>query len=234
MIISHKNKYVFVQTPRTASTAIGKELRLNYEGEDILWKHARYSDFLKIATSDEKNYFAFTGIRNPSDSLVSLYFKLKTNHEGSYEGENGPEKWVSKQKIEQYNFIKKINADFPAFFNKFYADKIYNKQRLTKDFDSTDYIYRFENLQEDFSTILNKLGLKQKRVLPIINETTEKKKYEAYYTKDIQKRAWLHFEKQMRELEYDFPKGWEKPTFLDRFQFKLVLYITKKKSTKLF
>ena len=36
MIISHEHKYVFVEFPRTGTTAISKELCLNYFGKRIL------------------------------------------------------------------------------------------------------------------------------------------------------------------------------------------------------
>ena len=78
MIISHKHKYLFVETQETACTAIAKELCENYDGKEILWKHARYRDFLRKASPKEKKYFVFTGLRNPLDFILSRYFKGKT------------------------------------------------------------------------------------------------------------------------------------------------------------
>ena len=40
MIISHKHKYVFVELPQTASSAIAKELKANYDGHEILFKQS--------------------------------------------------------------------------------------------------------------------------------------------------------------------------------------------------
>ena len=85
MIISHKHKYVFVELPQTASSAIAKELKANYDGHEILFKHALYStDFLKQAKPEEKAYKVISGMRNPMDICVSNYFKFKTDHENRY------------------------------------------------------------------------------------------------------------------------------------------------------
>ena len=72
MIISHKYKYLFVELPLTASTAVSKELRENYDGESILYKHATYHEFLKIASPEEKKYFVFSGMCNPLDMELHL------------------------------------------------------------------------------------------------------------------------------------------------------------------
>ncbi len=57
MIISHKHKYLFVELPRTGSTAIYEELCQHYDGTQILFRHATYDDFLKVASEEEKKYF---------------------------------------------------------------------------------------------------------------------------------------------------------------------------------
>jgi hypothetical protein len=76
MVISHTYKYLFVELPHTASTAIHQELCENYEGIPIIRKHAPYHEFIRIATAEEKVYFVLSGIRNPLDEAVSIYFIL--------------------------------------------------------------------------------------------------------------------------------------------------------------
>ena len=80
MVISHKHKYLFIQIPQTASSAIAKELCEIYNGSHILRKHSHYFEFEQQASPDEKKYFAFAGIRNPLDTTVSVYYKFLTNH----------------------------------------------------------------------------------------------------------------------------------------------------------
>lgn len=52
MVISHKYEYLFVELPRTGTTAIHNELLEKYDGQGILSKHANYRDFLKIASEE--------------------------------------------------------------------------------------------------------------------------------------------------------------------------------------
>ena len=70
MIISDTYKYIFLETPRTGSTALSKELREKYGGYEIIHKHANYHEFLKQATPEQKEYYVFMGVRNPLDEVV--------------------------------------------------------------------------------------------------------------------------------------------------------------------
>jgi len=76
MIISNKYKYVFIELPRTGTTAISQELCDFYGGERIFEKHSKYSFFKKNATLEQQGYFIFSCLRNPLDRTVSLYFHL--------------------------------------------------------------------------------------------------------------------------------------------------------------
>ena len=86
MIVSHRHKYVFIQLDQTASTAMARELCQHYGGEPMLWKHARYCDFMKVATPEEKEYFFFSGVRNPMDALVSTYLRQKSDRNKRFSG----------------------------------------------------------------------------------------------------------------------------------------------------
>lgn len=54
MIISHEHRYVFVEVPRTGSSAINRELRERYGGVRILTKPATYEEFARQASDDER------------------------------------------------------------------------------------------------------------------------------------------------------------------------------------
>ncbi len=73
MIISHQHRYLFVELPRTGSTAISRELRQNYDGESILVKHATYQ-ISKDGDSGGERVLCLFRYRNPLDDAVSLYF----------------------------------------------------------------------------------------------------------------------------------------------------------------
>ena len=102
MIISDEHKYVFVELPFTASTAISRELWEHYGGRRVLRKHSSYREFLKYASPEQRAYFVFSGMRNPLDEAVSLYVKLRTNHRNNY---TKPMKWVTWRMRRRYRWL---------------------------------------------------------------------------------------------------------------------------------
>ncbi len=84
MIISHVHQYCFFSVPRTASTAVSRYLIANLEGFQRGKKHSSYQQFLESATPEERQYFAFAGVRHPMDSAVSEYLKKKHDHNGKF------------------------------------------------------------------------------------------------------------------------------------------------------
>lgn len=127
MIISHEYKYLFVELPRTGTTAIAKELIENYKGESVFNthsknKHAHYDDFLKQASDEEKNYFVFSCIRNPIDRTLTRYYKLKTKYMNPEEDIARFKKQGRKVSLQtyylylQFKFIHKKNASFSQYY----------------------------------------------------------------------------------------------------------------------
>jgi len=204
MIISHKYKYLFIQLPHTASTAIGRELCENYEGVRILHKHARYHEFLAIANAEERTYFIFSGIRNPLDGgALTSYFKYKTDRRDYA----NPKSLVTKTALKQFLFVRNTNADFTTFFKRFYRFPYDNVISLFHE--KLDFIIRFENLQADFAKALELIGLEQKRPLPVVNKTAAKgDSFSSYYTPEIYQQARRVFGPFMKKWGYDFPPEW--------------------------
>ena len=210
MIISHKHKYVFIQIEKTASSAMAKELCTNYNGKHILWKHASYDDFLKKANNLEKKYFSFAGVRNPLDTAVSRYHLRK-------EGIGSKHCKINRN---MRNFISENDADFNAYFLKFYDRNIGNERSMI-DLMKIDKIYYYENLDDDFENILNEIGLKKKRLVPIVNKTTGKNSdFKNYYSKKCQKVSKIIYSDYMEKFAYEFPEGWAKPNLLEYIYYK--------------
>jgi len=210
MIISHKNKYLFLEIPQTASVAISHELCNHYAGEKILEKHSFYSDFLKIATPEEKNYFVFAGIRNPLDDIVTWYYKLKTNYAQEFTDPSKRKKIKLIRKLIGTRMFEEIhhqNMDFRTFFMKYYKIPYNNFSSLIPD--RYDYLIRFENLQADFARVLQMLGLEPIRPLPVKNPTKERSKdFWSYYCDEMIPRAKRVFGPFMKQWGYEFPPEW--------------------------
>jgi hypothetical protein len=93
-IICRKYDLLFIMTPRTASTAIGELLCEYYDGEflpaeDMLGslgfisvqkKHSTLSQLFAhklLSEREAKSLVKVAAVRNPFDSLASLYFKQR-------------------------------------------------------------------------------------------------------------------------------------------------------------
>lgn len=215
MIISHRHQYVFIELPLTASTAIAQELMDNYEGEAILYKHANYRKFLKQASSAEKEYLPFIGIRNPLDKAVSQYHKYKVDHKNKY-SDPRPRRsgrlthWLNSRKhSSRFKEVQSQEISFNQFFLENYSGvytdwSVIDKERMKA-------IIHFESLQDDFSRVLNLIGIKQKRPLPQLNRTESKDHtfWEYFSTPQMRKHAALIFGPYMNHWGYDFPIEWE-------------------------
>lgn len=201
MIISHKHKYLFIELPRTGSTAVSKYLRENYDGERILRKHSLFYEFQRLPYYRKDEYFVFSCIRNPLDDVVSIYFKFKTNHLNSI----NDAKEDRRSSLLRLEFIKN-NNDFPAFLKKFY--KIPYDNWSSVDHKKFNYVIKYENLQTDFKKVIDFLGLEQKTPLQIINKTSSKENFLSYYTPEIQKHATYIFGPFMKMWGYEFPPEW--------------------------
>lgn len=216
MIISHKHKYVFVELPQTASSAIAKELKTNYDGQEILFKHALYStDFLKQATTEEKKYIKLSGLRNPADICVSNYFKFKTDHENRYTQPKLMKhgflrKYIMRWwNVRQYKNITGKNESFEDFFMRAYSVPYASWSII--EHKNMDFIIRFENLNAGFSEALKVAGIEKVRDIPVANKTAEKTKtfWEYYETDKAKKRAKYIFGPYLKRWGYTFPESWD-------------------------
>ena len=210
MIINHEHRYVYVEVPRTGSSAVRKELRVMYGGQPILRKHASYRDFLRQATDDEKTYFVFSGVRNPLDVAVTRYIHLKGNVKDHF-----TDPWSIKvrnsiaSKIERriYAWIQRRDATFEQFLKRWYLLPYDTWTSL--DHSSIDMVLRFEHLPEDFEEALRRIGLEPQRPLPVVNKTPGRERdFVSYYTPEAIKRAVWVFGPYMEEWGYPMPEQW--------------------------
>ena len=202
MIISHKYRYLFIETPHTGSTAIHNELVEHYGGESILTKHASYNQFLRVASPEEKQYRVFAGVRHPMDECVTQFFKMKTDHSGKYSARK-----TAKQRLMKYDWVQKTDADFPDYFLRFHRIPYDNPYALLQP--KLTAIVKFEHISEDFTKALKLLGCSPVRELPRRNATAGRKQtFDSYYTPEIRERAIEVFGPYMTELGFDFPSSW--------------------------
>ncbi|MBU2979210.1 sulfotransferase family 2 domain-containing protein [Alteromonas sp. C1M14] len=210
MIVCDKFKFVFIQNKQTACTVIADELVENYGGKHILSKHDSFEKFLKIATPQQREYKKVIGIRNPLDKTLAQYYKYTADHHDYSDPKNWEENggWSHKSQVEAFMDVNKAGYSFEDYFWK-YLNYTYMNFYFIPGF-SYDFVMRFENLQDDFASMLKAVGAEPVRPLPIGNKTRVKKDtFEAYYTNDKMKAAAVkNFGPFMQQQGYALPEGW--------------------------
>ena len=196
-MISHKHKFIFVHVPKTAGNSIQNYL-INYSEDSIfikqtpsnidskfhaerfgiesfdkkIYKHSKlntYYDVWRKKYENIEDFFKFGSIRNPWDRAISFYF------------------WKGYKSFDKKSFID--NLFLTSCADYFYVKK-YNKH-------IHDYIIRFENLQEDFNTVCDKIGI-PKQQLPHANKS-EHKHYTEYYDDETRQ---IVAKKCAKDIEY--------------------------------
>lgn len=213
MVISEKYKYCFIEYPRSASYAIRNELMQYYGGEEYLTKHGKLQDFRRSLKGKEGDYFVFCSIRNPLRDIISVYNINKHNSSGRAK----PDFWKNYKWYIRYRELRrskffKMNEDtsFPVFFDQLF-NMPYIKPRIVAELKNGNYdhVIRVENLQNDFSAVLKKLGIEQVREVPQFNVSTKKEKdMDTYYPEKIRKKAIRVLGPMMKYMGYEFPESW--------------------------
>ncbi len=181
-------------TPRTACTAIGKLLCEHYGGEfipsdDILdsrglilvdKKHSTLSDLIKheiLTTEEAKSLLKVAAVRNPFDSLVSLYFKQRSKYQPLL---GDPASWVNRLP----GYAKNMRYARAHSFNRWVVKICYRKfiksllgfrssmfPGHTRDMDA---VLRYESLKTDLKSAFTRAGIPWKADIPVVNRTAER------------------------------------------------------------
>jgi hypothetical protein len=215
MIVSHAHRYLFVQVPRTACTAIARELCERYGGKPVLRKHAHLAEYEAVVGALPRGTFVFGSIRHPLSALVGHYFKLRTDHQGRFSaslaGESPPpgEMGPSEDTLARYRFVQEEGADFPAYFRRF-APRLYDNPYHDGIRDRFDFVIRFEELQRDFRAAMAQVGLAVERDVPVVNRTGGKDDddFWRYFEPELRERAVRAYGPYMRRTGYGFPASW--------------------------
>jgi hypothetical protein len=225
-IICHSYNLLFIMAPRTACTATGKVLLEELNGEwlpeetinddipekRIPQKHTTLEKLLSgnvLSPSKADSLFKFVTVRNPFDSLVSLYIKLRQTYQPLL---SEPNSWVYKLP----NYVKDMefctNHSFDEWviqkYKPGYKERILGGGRKTiygKYTKGVDAIMKFENLQSDFQAIQDRIGISKKVSIPVFNKTAEKQfSYRQYYSEKSRKIVEYVFREELTKYGYEF------------------------------
>ena len=225
-IICRKYNLLFIMTPRTACTAIGELLCERFGGEfipshDIVdsrgvilvdKKHSTLSDLLKhkILTPEEaKSLVKVAAVRNPFDSLVSLYFKQRSKYQPLL---GDPSSWVNRLP----GYAKSMRYARAHSFNRWVLRVSYRKLikrllgfRPSMFADHThgvDMVMRYESIESDLSEVFRKAGMGSKADIPVVNRTNERDNsdYRSFYSRVAELTVTLAYSGDLRMYGYRF------------------------------
>ena len=216
-MISHKHKFLSIRIPKTGSTSVTTILKpyFDIEGEDIgsregnTYYHHRTTKYMKSHFEKMEwnfdDYFKFAFVRNPFEREVSSWeyaHKIVHMYEKYKETKSNlcPDKRVYNQKLQivkMKNFKTLCSRQFTDYdtYSMFYRDKHTEKNLL-------DFIGKFENLQEDFNTICDKIGIPQQH-LPHKNKSKHKH-YTEYYDDETKQIVAERYAKDIEYFGYKF------------------------------
>jgi hypothetical protein len=208
MVLSHSKKFLFIHVYKVAGTSISKELakysslilpsirayrflsrKMPYIFPNKYPRHATALQMKRVIAPDAFNsYFKFAFVRNPWDWQVSMYHYIlekKTHH--------------LHQKVRSLK-------DFPTYIDWYvHTPVVTNQKDILSDEDGTylmDFAGKFENLNEDFDHICDRIGIPRIE-LPHLN-ATKKKKYQAFYTDNARDQVRQYFHKDVEFFQYEF------------------------------
>jgi chondroitin 4-sulfotransferase 11 len=198
MILSPKYKCCFIHIPKSAGTSMRNVLKTNDQKFKVMAGHPTFSEIQ--SKHNLSNYFKFAFTRNPWDRLVSTFFYLKEN--------NKNEKLLNeaREKISDYSFtsfVKGLHLEENQFDQKHFLH--FRPQiHFLESLDNVDFVGRFENFQQDFNTVCDKIGMPQQQ-LPHYNKTNHKH-YTEYYDDETRQIVAEIFAKDIEYFHYEFGK----------------------------
>lgn len=213
MIISHKHKFIFLRTRKTAGSSLQTYLA-KYKGDtDIItgpyteesdsshsegFNSEKYSNIFNpynphttlqeaksIVTPEEWNsYFKFALVRNPYEIAVSRYCWDTKGKSHKETSIDGFREWVSTGKL--------------------FGGDTFSQYISEQGVISLDFIAHYENLNEDIKFICDKLCLPYQLLPTLKSGYRDKIHFSDYYTPEIKDIVYNHFKDDIDMFDYKF------------------------------
>jgi hypothetical protein len=207
VIISHKHKFIYIKSYKTASTSLQIFLSKFCGDDDILTpiepantelgisynKQARnYQGYYSHMGAEEirnrvgddiwNQYFRFTFERNPWDKAVSFYHFYKVNKELDEDFDDWIVKWIKRDKGPS-------NYDLYTIDNKI----------------AVDFIGQYKHLERDLKIIFDKINLSLAELPKEKSSYREDKQdYRSYFNKKTKKLVMKRNKKEILLFGYEF------------------------------
>lgn len=183
----HLDRFVFVHINKTGGSSVEKALKIPFEHKTAL------EIIEEIGRKNWDRKLTFTVIRNPWDKVVSHYhYRVKTNQTNLRDNPIEFKEWVERtygnQDVHYYDDPKMFMPQMNWITDK-------NGNILV------DEIIHFENLDDEFNEVLEKLG--KNTTLPHV-KSSNRGNYREYFDEETIEivRSW--FERDIERFGYQF------------------------------
>ena len=203
---------LFIQNARTGCSALGRLLVNHYGGEYVPkdqskpWKFKKHASLRDIresgAFSDTQlaGMYIFSAIRNPFDSIASVYQK-RLNWAQLPTSEKKKRWWWRSEKVRtQVEFAD--THSFDDFVDRFVDSP--TGPKLSEQLRGVDFVMRFEQLQQDYETVMRKVGATSIVPIPIRNRTEGKRPFQSYYSERSKGVIERVYERELEAFGYSF------------------------------
>jgi hypothetical protein len=230
MILSHKHKFIYIKTIKTASTSVEAALSTVCGPDDVITVAA--DRLMKYRTGDVKaqNY----KLDHPAVPKQKLWRRLLGRPIRYYHPEIGYYEHMPAWRVKTYVGDSIWNSYYKFSFERnpwdrqvsFYAYKTRDKNPKP-DFSSfnrdkrkayvqnyelysingeiaLDFIGRYENLEEDFKKVVERLGLSGELSLPKANASERPSSYREFYTNDSRDMIGSWYKREIDLFGYTF------------------------------
>lgn len=200
MIVDHNHRYICISVPKTGSISLQATLGYIHDVPEPDLYHQGIASVLKNHPNCA-DYFKFAMVRNPWDRLVSLYFDF------------------TKKRIYQYSALVRHDKPLLSEFVNFedlclritespWKDNVFFKsqtKQLSMDGKMVmDFVGRFENLQSDFRTICEKIGIAPPPLERMNTGVYEKASYRQYYSDAAREAVAALYHDDIEGFGYEF------------------------------
>lgn len=201
MIISHKYKFIFVKTRKTAGSSVEKVLSQYLGPNDIRTsmpienisalnisenaeQHIGRKEISNMFPEEWKNYYKFTIERNPWDKTVSAFYFYKD--------------FKPRKTKDGFNF----------FVTNPKSTVVNDWQKYTKnDKICVDRIIEYDNLHNEFAEVCSLLGIPYNNELKrtyLKGQHRKDKNYRSMYNDEIKNVISRQYEKPINYFNYKF------------------------------
>ncbi len=191
-MISHKHQFIFVHVGRTAGSSLERaagikitedERTRNLGNTDFEEKHKHFEYYRKVYPVEFCTFFKFTIVRNPFERLVSRWLWQSTV--------------VRNKNLSFFEFIETLPES--SKYSEFFKLSGLSIEASIKYFD---FIGRFEDLQNSYMYLCNKLDLDYNKI-PHTNKTPDHR-YQDYFNKESIELVRRIYHEDLMLFNYDF------------------------------